>query len=171
MLMFTCSISVNVLSLSAVISTDWQWPLQVCTYRHNRHRHHAAEHRCRSCLRQEIRLWWQVSISFHNQVKQVLFYMFCMCFSAWLRWFYVSWQYFECVLQVLGSQVLRAAAACRGQHCWGDGWPAGDQPHSKWQDRVSWRLRWGTVDTFSSFFPCETGPLFGSRINSMCVYL
>lgn len=75
--MFTCNISVNVLPLSAVIFTDWQSLLQVCTYRHNSHHHHpAAEHRCRSSLRQEIRLWWQVSVSFHNQVEHVLSVVF-----------------------------------------------------------------------------------------------
>lgn len=70
-----------------------------------------------------------------------------MCFTVC---FTVTWRCFECALQVLGSQVLGAAAACWGPRRWWDGRTAGDQPHSKWQDWVSWRLRWGTVDNFYS---------------------
>lgn len=55
----------------------------------------------------------------------------------------VTWRQSECALQVFGSQVLGATAACGGSHCWQHGRPAGDGPRSERQDWVSWRLRWG----------------------------
>lgn len=55
----------------------------------------------------------------------------------------VTWRQSECALQVFGSQVLSAAAACGGSRCWQHGRPAGDGPRSERQDWVSWRLRWG----------------------------
>lgn len=56
-------------------------------------------------------------------------------------------------LQVLGTQVLCAAAARGGQCCWGwDGWSTGDQPHSQWQDWVPWWLRRGVVHLLFSLY-------------------
>lgn len=55
--------------------------------------------------------------------------------------------------QVLGTQVLRTAAACWGELCWGcDGWTVGDQPRSQWQDRVPWWLRWGVADLLFQWY-------------------
>lgn len=51
----------------------------------------------------------------------------------------------SCALQVLSSQVLCAAAACRRERCRWDGRAARDQPHSKWQDRVPRGLGRGDV--------------------------
>lgn len=48
--------------------------------------------------------------------------------------------------QVPGPQVLGAAATCGGQRRGGDGRPAGHQPHSQREDRVSRWLRRGTVE-------------------------
>lgn len=89
----------------------------------------------------------------HNKLYNLVLKKCSSCLLCIVfKWLWLTWAMCEFALQVLGSQVLCATAACWGQCCWWDRRTAGDQPHSKWQNRVSWWLRWGTVANFSSLF-------------------